>query len=125
VSGTDGLDGLQREPSREDAESREEPLLLRAEEVVAPRDRASERLVALGQVAPLAADDVEAIAQAREEIRQREELRAGGGQLDGERQCVQPATDLGDQGGVLGVAADGLGPIPEEVNGVVFRERAD
>ena len=64
-----------------------------------------------------------------EESRGLEDARAGGGQLEGERQAVEPAADLGDRRGVgLAEREAGLdlrGPLDEERHGRAAPERVE
>ena len=100
LAAADGLGGVERAAAGEDGEAREERLLVRAEQVVAPVDRRAERLLAGGQVARAAGEEVEALLEPREQRLRREQLRARGRELDRERQPVEADADLGDRGRV-------------------------
>ena len=100
VAAADGLGGVERAAAVEDGEAREERLLVGAEQVVAPVDRRAERLLARGQVAWAAGEEVEALLEPGEQRLRREQLRAGGGELDREREAVEADADLGDRGRV-------------------------
>ena len=66
----DRLRSVQREAPDEDAEAREERLLLRRQEVVAPLDRGAQRPVPLGQAgAGLGLQELEPRAEALEDRR--------------------------------------------------------
>ena len=64
-------------------------------EVVAPRDRRPERLLSRLGV-PTASQQVESLGEALEDLCGRECLRAGGGELDREREVVEARAELGD-----------------------------
>src|SRR5919201_1140113 len=85
---------------RENREAREQALLGRREELVAPVDRGPQRLLALGQVARAARQQLEPPAQASLERARRQQLDARGCELDRQRQPVQPPADLLDRGAV-------------------------
>ena len=92
---------VQREAADEDGEAREERLLLRGQEVVAPLDRGAQRPVPLGHTgARLGLQELEPLAQAHEDLARREQLDPCGGQLERERQPVQAHAELGDRLGV-------------------------
>ena len=71
------------------------------EQVVAPGDRAAQRLLALGQVARSGGQDAELMLEALEDRVGREELDAGRGELDRERHAVEAGGDAGHGRGVL------------------------
>src|SRR5205085_10632099 len=58
---------LERAAAAEDAEPREQPLLGRVEQVVAPLDRRSQRPLPLGEVARAAGEETEALAESGED----------------------------------------------------------
>ena len=92
---------VQSEAPDEDAEAREERLLLSAEEVVAPLDRGAQRPVPLGQAgAGLGLQELEPRAEALEDVSRREQLDPGGGELERQREPVQADAELGDRVGV-------------------------
>ena len=64
VAAADRLGGLERAAADEDGEAREQRLLVGAEQLVAPVDRRAQRLLALGQVARAAGEELEAAARA-------------------------------------------------------------
>ena len=98
------LGSLERAAASEDGETGEELLLLGHEQVVAPLDRRSEGLLAGIRVAA-AFEQVEPLCKALEDLRGRERLRSGGGELDGERERVEASAQLGDLGGGLELRA--------------------
>ena len=75
----------------------------------------------------------EAVVESARDLGQVERVQAGRGQLDGERETVEPAHDLGDAlpvGGVgLEARHDGAGPVDEQPDGVIVgvpgRQRRD
>src|SRR5256885_2956956 len=58
-----GVRRFQSKPAREDAESREEIALAPVEQVVTPRDRVAEGLLALGPVPCTAGQELQALGQ--------------------------------------------------------------
>ena len=93
----DGLRAVQREAPDKDAEAREERLLLRAEEVVAPLDRCAQRPVPRGHAGTrLGLQDVESHAEALEDVARREQLDSSGGEFECQREPVQADAELGD-----------------------------
>src|SRR5918999_970286 len=76
--------------STEGRQAREEPLFLGLEQIMAPLDRASERALPLGEVAGAAGEEWEPALEPLEQRRGTEQLDPAGGQLDGQRQGVQP-----------------------------------
>ena len=92
---SDRLCRVQRAATREDGEGSEDTLLLLREELVAPGDRRPERLLPCLGV-PAAFQQVEAIGEALQYLRGRERLRAGGSELDREREVVEASAELGD-----------------------------
>ena len=113
----DLLGSLERAAASEDGETGEELLLLGREQVVAPLDRRSERLLAGIRVAA-AFEQVEPLREALEDLRRRERLRSRGGELDGERERVEAGAQLGDLGGGLELRA-----LAEEGDGFGLGER--
>ena len=94
------------EAAREHAEPSEERLLVGAQEVVAPGERGAQRLLASGQVAPLAREQGQRLIEARQHRLRRQDARPRGGQLDGQGEAIQAAADLRDRGVILGVDAE-------------------
>ena len=97
LEAADGLGGVEREAAGEDAELGEQPLRRRVEQVVAPVDRAAQRLLAARDVARAGAEEVEPAREAVEDRGGGEDLAAGGGELDRQRQAVEARADLLDQ----------------------------
>ena len=94
-SDADRLDGVDRPAAGEDREPREERLLGAGEQTVAPVERGAERLLALRQVAGAFGEQLERRCRAGEQSRPARAAGPGGGELDRERQPVEPAADLG------------------------------
>ena len=84
-----GLGGLEGAACREDGQPGEERLFGGPEEVVGPLDRGAERRVALVGVAG-PPRQVEPVAQRLERRVRSEQLRSRGGELDGQREPVEP-----------------------------------
>ena len=104
----------------------EEPAFPFAEEVVAPVERPTQRLLPLGQVPGTPAQEVEPLPEAREDHGRLQETHPGGGQLDRERQAVQPRADPGNGYPILVVEPEfrvrGPGPLHEQVDRAVPEE---
>ncbi len=110
---------LERAAPGEDREAGEELLLCGGEQVVAPLDGCAQGLLAgIGVAAAL--EQVEAGGEALQDLGRGERLRAGGGELDGEREVVQARAELGDLVGGLE-----LGARAEEGDGLGGGERGD
>jgi hypothetical protein len=70
----DRLGRLQRAAAREHTQPREQCLLARVQQVVAPIDRVADGLLALRQVAGSAGQELEAVGEAREQRLRGKEL---------------------------------------------------
>ena len=118
----DGLGGLELEAAHEHGDRGEEALDGRVQEVVAPGDRAAQRLLPRRQVARAATQQVEPALQPLQDALRREDLDAGRGQLDGQRQAVQGSHEPGHRRRVgLGqaeVRPGRPGPLHEEGHAV-------
>ena len=113
------LGGGQREPADEDGKAREELLLLRLQEVVAPLDRAAERPLALGEPgARRRPQKIEPRAETLEQRAGREEIASCRGELERQRQTVEPNAQLDHRLGVrlgeLEVGPGGTGSVDEQ-----------
>ena len=110
----DRLGRLDVEAAGERGQPPQEPPLALAQQVVAPGDRAAQRLLALGQVARSRGQHAELLLEAAQDRVGRQELRPGRRQLDRERHPVEPGADRGDGRGVvvrdLEVGPDGDAP---------------
>ena len=90
----DRLGRLEREAAGEDCEATVEDALLAGEQVVAPVDRGPQRLLAGQRRAAAGAEHVEALAQARGDLVERQRGCAGRGEFDRQRHAVQTPADL-------------------------------
>src|SRR3954454_12668899 len=91
----DELRRLEGAAAAEHAQAGEQRLLVPVEQVVGPRDGGPERHVALLGVAG-SLERVEAVGEPVEQSLGREELRPCGGELERERQAVEPLAELHD-----------------------------
>ena len=89
------LRGLVVAASCEDRERTKEPLLLWLQQVVRPLDRRPQRLLPRIGV-PARLQQVEALRQPLDELLRREDDGSGSGELERERQVVEPPAELGD-----------------------------
>ena len=89
-----GLCLLEAPASDEDRQPGKQALLFLREQIQAPLDRRAEGLLALRHVVGAARQQVEA-PEPVEQSGRREHLRPRGGQLDRQREPVQPGADLG------------------------------
>ncbi len=103
--GHDVLDRGQRRPAGEARQRPQPPLVVREEQVVAPGDRRLQRPAARLAACCGVGEQREPVAEPPGDLRDRKDLGAGGGQLDGQRQAVQgpahrldrrPLAGLGD-----------------------------
>ncbi len=95
IAGTDRLGGLQG-AAPEDGQPPEQRLLVRRQQVVAPGDGVAQGPLAGRQVARAAGQQRQPALHPLEHRPRRQRPDAGGGQLDRQRQPVQPLADLGD-----------------------------
>ena len=91
------------EGAAEDAQPPEQPALRLAQQVVAPVERRAQRAVAVGQVGGAAGEQAEAVVEPAQHRLRRQQPHARRGELDGERQPVEPPAELGDGPGVAAV----------------------
>ncbi len=122
-----GLGHVEVPAAPEDRQASKQPALGLVQEVAAPGDRAPQRPLAVGQVAGGRGQQAQLPLQALEDLLGREELHAGGRQLDRERHAVEPGADAGHGRRVLvgdvEVRANGDGAGDEEADGLVLLER--
>jgi hypothetical protein len=85
----------------EDRHPAKDALLGGAQQIVAPSDGLAHRLLPWGAVAVAAGQQGERAVQPLEQGGHRQDPQAGRRQLDGERETIQPAADLGHRNGVL------------------------
>src|SRR5206468_691403 len=98
----DLLHRLERPALVEDRDTAQEPLLLCVEQRVAPADRRPQGALAQRQVAVARGQQVEGMVEPLEQYRGLEDSHARGGELEGERQPVEPAADRGERRRVAG-----------------------
>ena len=91
---------LERPAADEHRQHAQQPLLLGGELVVAPLDRRLQRLLPR-QRGLAAGQQPEAIVQLAANLLDREQLHAGGRELQRQRDAVEPAADVGDRLGVV------------------------
>jgi hypothetical protein len=96
----DGLRRLDLPAPGEDRQTPEELLLVGIEEVVTQVDGRPQRPMARRRVAAAAREELERVLEPAQHLVPLEQLHAGGGQLDGERQAVEARGDRRDRGGV-------------------------
>jgi hypothetical protein len=123
VAGADAFGGFEREAAGEHAEAPEEGAFGVVEEVVAPLDRAEQRLLSRDPRAVGAGEQLEALAEPPHDLVGRHRPDAGGGELDGERDAVEVTTDRHDVGDVGVGHLEGVvgetGAVDEEPDRVV------
>ncbi len=123
------LGGFQRAAADEDAEACKRLALVRPQQVVAPVDRGGERLLACRRVARAGRQQVRLAFEPLENLSRREQLRSRRGELDRERQPVEPPADAGDLRGAgrveLEARIDRLRPHREEPHRVGLDERLE
>ena len=117
------------ETASEDGQAAEEPLLSRVEQVVTPGDRVAHRPQAVRPVAGPPGQQRQGSLQPRQQRRRRQDGDAGRGQLDRQRQPVQPGADcrhrrlVGRGQGEVGTGRPGAGD--EELDGLRHRQGMD
>ncbi len=102
-------------------------LLLAQQQVVAPLDRGAQRPLALVQILRAAGEEVQPLVEAAQERGRWKRAHAGRGELDRERQALEPDADLGDGGRVLArqdeLVDGGARPLAEEADRLAQRQR--
>ncbi len=101
VAGADRLDGGELEAAGEDGEPAEEHPLVGLEQVVAPLERRRERLLPRRRRAVARAEQAEAVVEPLGDRRRAERSQPARGELERERQAVEPEADAGDVRRVL------------------------
>ena len=119
----DLLRRLERAAAAEDRQPCEQLLLLGCEEVVAPLDRRAEGALAFGQVAGAPGQQRQPALEPLQDLGRRERLHPGGGELERERQLVEPAADRCHRVAVLEAGIDGPRAGEEEADPFLRRER--
>ena len=99
----DGRRALRRHAAGEDREPLGERALGVGQQVPAPVDDGAQRAVARQRGAAAAGEQPEAVVEPRGDLSARHRAQPRGGQLDGQRQAVEPAADLDDRGDVVRV----------------------
>ena len=124
----DGVGDLQRATAREDTEPRQQGLLGRLEQVVAPVDRVAERALPCRQVVRAAGEEVEPLLEPPQDRLRREQLHPSCRELDRERKTVEAPADPRHCGRVLvrelEARLDRAGAVEEELDGGRACERA-
>jgi hypothetical protein len=88
--------GLERTAAHEDGEPAEEALLLLAQQGIRPLESVAQRLLAGGQIACATCQHGEPMLQSFEQSLRRQQLAAGSGQFDRQRQAIQAHADICD-----------------------------
>ena len=86
---------LEREAAGKDRHAGELRPFGLVEQLMAPFDRRAERPLSLRRVARPSRQELEPAPESTEDLGRRQDLYARGGQLDGEREAVKSAADLG------------------------------
>jgi hypothetical protein len=89
---------LQAEAADEDGKAAKDQLRVRSEEIVAPGDGVAQGLLAGRGIARASAQQVESLTEPLPQRFRGEQSHPRRGELDGQRQSIQPAHDLGDDG---------------------------
>ena len=122
----DRLDRVERAAAGEDGEPREQRPLGPGEEPVAPVQRRAQRLLAGRKIARAAGQELERLLEPPRHRVGRQQAAPGRGELDRQRQAVQPAADLGHVARTLVRELEGGIDCPcprdEEPHGVVRRQ---
>src|SRR5690606_41917883 len=96
VGGAHRFDGLEIPAVGEHGQPREESPLALAEERLAPLQRRSEGALSGWGLPRAAPEHVEGTLETSQDLLRREDTDAGGGELDGQRQPIEPGADTGD-----------------------------
>ena len=125
----DRLDRVQRPSAGEDGEPAQQPLLRRLQQLVAPVDRAAQRLLTGGQIPRTAAQEREPASEPSQDRLRTEDACPCGSELDRQWQAVQAGHDLGDRRhGFVGdreVRAHRHRPLDEQLHRLVARKRLE
>jgi len=120
--GSHRFNRVDREAAGENRQASEERLLRRSEQVVAPGDRVAHRALAVGEIPRTTGEQTQPFGEVSQEGRWREDIQAGGGELDRERQTVKATAALGDRAQFIvswgEVRIDGERAVEEERNGI-------
>ena len=126
-AGADGFGGLQREAAVERGQAAQQHLLARAEQRVAPLHRRSQRAVARQRRAAPRGEQAEGVVEAVRDLLGRQHAHARRGELDRERDAVEPPADLGHGRRVARRQRErrrrGLRPLDEQLHRLGARHR--
>jgi hypothetical protein len=106
----------------EDGESREEPLLIRLQQVVGPANRRPQRLLSRIRITT-SLEEVQPLTQTLEELFGREDHAARGCELERQRKIVEAPAELGYRGCLLEGGVGLASPGQEELGAVSRRQR--
>ena len=112
----DGGGGIEVEATGEHGQATERDALVVEQEVVAPVEGGGQGLLAVRMAVPATGEDAERIAQAGGELGDGEVDDTYGGQLEGEGDAVETATDLGDRGGSGGIEHEARRRVPRPLD---------
>ena len=110
---------VELEAVREHGQPLEHPLLVGVEQAVRPVDRGPHRAVPVDRTTPTSAQQAEAVVEGADDRRNPERGGPGGRQLDGQRDAVEPATDVLDHR--AGPSTRGRRPPPRPAVGTARR----
>ena len=96
IGTADRLDSIQHTATLEDGQLGEQALLGTAEELVAPVDGGSDRALPIGRVVRAVGEELELAVEPAQQRGRREQADPGSGELDGQRQPVQPSAHLAE-----------------------------
>jgi hypothetical protein len=122
----DRLGGLEGEAALEDPQAPQQRPVGGAEQLVAPGDGVPQGLLPGGVVDRPSGEQGDGGAEPAGQLFHGEQAQAGGGQLDGQGQAVQPCHYLGGQRSVVGAkheaGVDRRGSVGEQVERVVAQK---
>jgi len=123
VVGADRFGGLEIEAAGEHGQAPEQRALVGLEQVVAPFERGGQRLLPRRGRVAAGAEHAEAVAEPLRDRGRPQRAEPTGGELDCERQPIEPEADPGHVGGVVGVerevGCDGVSALHEQLHGLV------
>src|SRR5437763_11605114 len=117
------LGGVQREGSAEGGQAQEDALEARVEQVVAPLDRRTQRLLTLGRIARAAGEQRETSLEPFEQERRVENLHPRGRERERKRQPIEASADLLHGVVEADIAVHLPCPLDEELDGLRLRKR--
>jgi hypothetical protein len=95
ATANNGLGCLDRKAARERTKPTEHSLLVRRQQLIAPRDRRIHRLLAFGKVAQTEAREQQVLSKPAEQIVGAQHFHPRSRELEGERQRIEPSTNRG------------------------------